>query len=258
MLFETDNLSVDLLDVFELKQTDINFFNIGRTFDALSFRFEADTLIKNEKEVFSLKDNSVLFVPARVDYTRESKNDNLIVIHFNTNNTVFKKIETFEPENPEYIATLFKEILNCWTKKEKGYKYNAKALFYEILAAIYKEFHNETDGETIIHKSLLYINENFSNPEFSIKVASEKSNISEVYFRKLFKERFGISPKKYVIEKRIKRAVTLIESGYFRLDEISFMCGYTDYKYFSVQFHNIMGMPPSKYYYKFTLPDFNE
>ncbi len=257
MLFETDNLSVDLLDVFELKQDSINFFNKGRTFDALSFRFCADTVIKNDKESFYLKDNSVLFVPSRVDYTRISKRDDLIVIHFNTNNKVFKKLETFEPQNSEVLATLFREILECWAKKEQGYKYNAKALFYRILAEIYKEFHNENSDTTIMDKSLIYINENFTSPDFSVKEASEKSNISEVYFRKLFKEKYGISPKKYVIEKRIKRAVNLIESGYFRLDEIATMCGYTDYKYFSVQFHSIMGMPPSKYYYKFTLPNFN-
>ena len=98
---------------------------------------------------------------------------------------------------------------------------------------------------------LLELRHNFKNPDISVSDAADVSNISEVYFRKLFKKQFGVSPKTYIINARIKHAVNLIESGYYSLSEIAEMCGFEDYKYFSSQFHQIKGVPPSKYSYNY-------
>ena len=73
---------------------------------------------------------------------------------------------------------------------------------------------------------------------------------SDERFAKLFKKEFGISPKQYVINKRIKYASSLIIAGYHTLSEISSLCGYNDYKHFSVEFKKIVGVSPSKYIYK--------
>ena len=99
--------------------------------------------------------------------------------------------------------------------------------------------------------SINYIDENCLEEDFSLTDASKKSFISETYFRKLFKETFGISPKQYVIKRRIKHATSLIIAGYNTLSEIAQMCGYSDYKHFSVEFKKITGVSPSKYAYKF-------
>lgn len=51
-----------------------------------------------------------------------------------------------------------------------------------------------------------YMDENFSNTEFSISMLAERIGISEAYFRKLFKAQHGISPSRYLISIRIKSA----------------------------------------------------
>jgi two-component system response regulator YesN len=72
-----------------------------------------------------------------------------------------------------------------------------------------------------------------------------------VYFRKLFKAEFGMSPQKYIIKLKIQKAVFLMSTGYYSLKEISLMSGYTDYKYFSTEFKREKGVSPSKYVYNF-------
>lgn len=86
MFFEKDDLSITLLDVIELDQYDINMFNSNRNFNALSFRISADTVLRTKEKQYRLTDNSICFVPANVEYTRVSKNDKLIVVHFNITN----------------------------------------------------------------------------------------------------------------------------------------------------------------------------
>jgi AraC-like DNA-binding protein len=71
--------------------------------------------------------------------------------------------------------------------------------------------------------------------------------MSEVYFRRLFKEEYGVSPQKFIIDLRIQNAVALISTGYYSLKEVALMSGYSDYKYFSIEFKKAMGVSPSQY-----------
>ncbi len=249
LIFDKQKISFDILDVLEIEQKNIRLFNSNRNFDALSFRFKGDTVLKTETENFSLCDNSVNFVPSKIDYTRISKHDKMIVVHFHSLNYFSKNIETFIPENPEKLAALFKEILNCWLEKPLGYKHIAAALLNRIFAELYCQSFKETDRNPKIKNAVEYIKENYKSPDLTVKKIAENSYISEVYLRKLFKAEFGISPQKYISNARIKYAISLIESGYYTLSEVAEMSGFSDYKYFSSLFHNTVGVPPSKYTY---------
>lgn len=251
MIFEKDDISFNLLEVLRLKQTDVKIFNSGRNFEALSFRIDSDAVIKQGKSTIKLLGKSVCYFPAGVDYTRIANREDIIVIHFNSFGYSPKGIEVFHPEPSEKIEKLFNEILKAWEKHEDAYKYTCSALFYEIFAEIHKQTYKGETADSKIRNSVKYINENFSNPEITIKKAAEKSNMSEVYFRKLFKAEFSVSPKKYIINLRIKQAAALIEMGYYSLSQVSEMCGFFDYKYFSTEFKRIIGISPSKYTYNF-------
>lgn len=251
MIFEKEVLTFKILDVIELNKNGINVFNSGRNFDALSFRIKTDAVLKTANNTFTMSDNAISFVPARVDYERKSTVDDLIVIHFDSLGYISKDIEFFIPENPEIFSCLFKRILDCWSKKETGYKHKCSAVLYEIFAECYRENHREEGYNEKIKNSVLYINENYKDPYISIKGAAEKSFISEVYFRKLFKEEFGISPRKHIINLRIQHAVGLLSSGYYSLQEVAEMSGFTDYKYFSAEFKMVIGVSPSKYEYNY-------
>ncbi len=251
MFFENEIISFNILDVLTLKQDNVRMNNSGRNFSALSFRLKADTvLISNGKE-YEMKDNTIAFVPANLDYERVSNADELIVIHFDIANHCEKNIDFFVPENKEKLKELFLNILQCWNKKETGYKFKCSAMLYEILALCYKENYKKENSDSKIRASVDYIKKNFKNTDISIKRIAEKSFISEVYFRKLFKKEYGISPQKYIINLRIQNAVQLISTGYYSLKEVAVLSGYTDYKYFSVEFKKQTGVSPSEYVYNY-------
>lgn len=251
MFFENDMLLVNVLDVIELKQDNISMINTGRNFSALSFRLRSDTVIRTENNSYNLRDNYVTYFPARLEYSRNSLVDELIVIHFDTNYYSKGNIECFMTKKPEKFRELFYRILELWNKKDVGYKYKCAAVFYEILAECQMENFKLSFENSKIKKSVDYIVKNYKQKDLSMKKIAEKSYMSEVYFRKLFKEEFGISPKKYIIKLRIQNALYLISTGYYSLKEVSDMSGYEDYKHFSVEFKKIIGISPSKYRYRF-------
>ena len=251
MFFEKDLLSFNILDVLELKQQDINMFNSGRNFNALSFRFRSDAVLITKTEKYFMKDNYVSYFPARLDYTRVATIDEMIVVHFDTINYNTKNIEYFIPDDPTVLSELFLEIFDVWNKKELGYKFKCSAILFEIFAECYTQNYVSKSQNPKIHNSVEYLLKNYKKSDLSIKAIADKSFMSEVYFRKLFKENYGISPQKYIINLRIQNAVGLISTGYYSLKEIAYMSGYNDYKYFSVEFKKNMGVSPSEYLYNY-------
>ncbi len=255
MFFEQDSIAFKILDVvFFDQEGHIKNYNFKRNFDALSFRYEADTIIECKNKHLEFTDNSIGFFPADTDYTRITKRDKMIVVHFKAFNYRTNEIESFFPTDYSKYRNLFEEILDCWNKKDASYKHKAAAVLNNIFAEIYKDNIPPDDKhKSKIYPSIKYIEENYLKSDFSLQTAAEKSLISDTYFRKLFKQEFNTSPKKYVINKRIKHAASLIITGYYQLQEISGMCGYDDYKHFSVEFKKLTGVSPSEYIYNFRI-----
>lgn len=253
MFFEQDSIVFQILDVLYLEQEETKSYNHSRNFDALSFRLEADTLLSaNGKEIEACS-NSLCYFPSNVDYKRISKKDKMIVVHFKTFNYHSNDIECFVPEDPSKYARLFSGLYDCWSKKDTSYKHGAAAILNNIFFELYKDNKPEDNLRLKIYPSVTYIKENCMREDFSLSEAAAKSAVSEPYFRKLFKKEYGISPKQYVINRRLRHAASMIVAGYYSLEEISRMCGYCDYKHFSTEFKKLMGTSPSRYKYEFIL-----
>ncbi len=255
MFFEKESISFNILDVIELKQKKVNLFNHGRNFNALSFRTHADTILKTATKEYRITDNSVSFVPARLDYNRISDVDEMIVIHFDMTNYSTQEIETFVPQRPDVFESLFAEILQRWNKKEAGYKYRCSAILYEILAECHIRNFVPKNSNSVIQNSVNYLLDNYKRCDLTIKEIAEQSFMSEVYFRKLFKKEYGTSPQKYIVCLRIQNAVGLISTGYYSLKEVAYLSGYSDYKYFSSEFTKHKGVSPSRYIYNYRNTD---
>lgn len=251
MFFEKEMLSFTILEVVALKQRNVHMQNTGRNFNALSFRIHADTVVKTEKKEYIMQDNTVSYVPARLDYSRHSARDELIAVHFETTDYTAREIECFVPTDAQTLSGLFRKILDCWNKKETGYRFRCAAILYEIFAECYRQNYKQNAKLPKIQASVDYIHQNYRNSGLSIKEIADRSFMTEVYFRKLFKEAYGISPQKYIIGLRMQNAVGLMATGYYSLKEVAAMSGYNDYRYFSVEFKRMHGISPSEYFYNY-------
>ena len=249
LFFENETLSFRLLDVLELKQENIAMHNSRRNFNALSFRFRADTVLKAGEKEIHLTDHFLSFVPEGLDYSRFTKHDELIVLHFEGGDRDATEIECFVPRDPKPFAELFRRILECWNQKELGYQHQCAAIFYQIMALCYRENYKEKTNTSRIRASIDFLLEHFRDPDLTIAQIAERSFVSEVYFRKLFRAEYGTSPQKYIIRLRLQYAKELISAGYYSLKEIADLSGYADYKYFSSEFRKYVGVPPSEYGY---------
>ena len=71
--------------------------------------------------------------------------------------------------------------------------------------------------------------------------------MSEVYFRKLFKEYSGMSPAEYRTLARLCRAKVYLRENRLSLAEISDLPGFGDVSYFIKLFREANGITPREY-----------
>ena len=87
-----------------------------------------------------------------------------------------------------------------------------------------------------------------SNPldRSSLHELAGMAKLSQKYFSKIFKNKTGVSPKRYQLTSRLSHAKDLLLDGY-SVKETSFKLGYTDPFIFSKQFKSIFETSPNEF-----------
>ncbi len=121
----------------------------------------------------------------------------------------------------------------------------AKYLFSRFLSA------NTLSSKTSNFIPVLeYVDKNLSSPISNADLCKIMC-LNETYFSNLFTQQFGISPKQYVLQKRVGAATTALLETDKTVKEIALSLGYENEMYFNRIFHKITGMPPGKYRKKY-------
>lgn len=103
-----------------------------------------------------------------------------------------------------------------------------------------------TMDNLLIHQVLDYMNAHYTEDITVIQVA-KKFSMSEKNFIRFFHFNTGISPKRYLIEQRMRYATELLSDKDYSISKIAQTVGYSDPYSFSKAFHKYFGESPSAY-----------
>lgn len=84
-----------------------------------------------------------------------------------------------------------------------------------------------------------------SHEDWPIKRLAEVSHVSEAHFARSFKEAFGVPPHRYLLTRRIERAMTLLRDSNLSITDIAFQTGWKSLGTFGRIFRDITGEKPS-------------
>lgn len=252
MIFSKHKLAFKIIDVLKISSKNVRKENPHRHFSALSFRISSDAVIKYSNHTLTLSDGSVTYFPADLDYLRIASHDEMIVIHLEMYNYAGKDIETYMPSDTAQMRNRFEEIYREWSRGKPDRFYRATAMLYSLFAEIYGECALlDTGDPRTVTLATRRIHEQYTDPDFTVAQLASELSVSAEYLRRIFRERLGVSPKKYLQDLRLRRAAASLTSGYFSVKEVAESCGFTDEKYFSVAFKKATGCSPSKYIYQY-------
>ncbi len=212
-------------------------------------------LLHTSGKVHKIKEGDIFFTFPAQDFRIEGE-ENFVYMYISflgvRANMIMDKLK-INSKNCVFAAP--SEVLDLWvnginTGSDPLGTVSEGVLLYTfgILSARFAENqgHKEKSKQSInIIKK--YVDDNFSDEEFSLYKMSEALGYNSKYISQLFKKKMSVGINEYLNTVRIQSACTMIEQGTTSVSDIAMRCGFSDAQYFSKVFKRKMGIPPTEY-----------
>lgn len=96
-----------------------------------------------------------------------------------------------------------------------------------------------------------YIDQNIADSNLNLEDLCDLMYISKVHLNRKIKALTALTPGKFIVAQRFKRAILLMKEGETSITEIAYSCGFSDPTYFSRCFKSEYNISPSEYLKKF-------
>lgn len=215
---------------------------------ALVFRRTGNIVYDFDGRHVPLDEGQIMFIPKGTTFTVRQITPGI------SRYTVVNFLGDFPVREPRKCVAadlpgLYQRLDKCCALDPQRDRFALLSHFYEILAQLFER------GEAAYHSSATlglldpattYLQAHLFDSELSIGKLHSLCGISDTYFRQLFIARFGLSPKKYVLQRRLSHAKSLLDSGECStVAEAARLSGFEDALYFSKVFKARYGYPPS-------------
>lgn len=207
-------------------------------------------------ETITVNSGSITYTPTGCEYRVhfydfENEHSNTIGINFylfDSDNVpfIFSEKPLIFPVHDKSYQLLFQQIDAASEHVFTDYG-KMKAGMYTILSSLSeyctRKYFNKY---SIISKGILFLEEN-SDQTASIAEIAAMCNVSEIYFRKLFKEYSGMSPVEYRIQHKLMLAKLYLEYENMTVAEIAEKLSFSTTSHFIKMFKKHTGMTPLQY-----------
>ena len=249
------------------RKIDVNFYP-GWTRKAISFSIDDGHLPMDKKfmdivEPYGIKGTfnlcSERLARMTPDEYREFYRGHEIANHCKYHPAAFLDGEEYDISDEPFCVSLrsseqllhnFKAATEAWKRGDPVRVALAMRAVYDAIYRAQAELHKQYLPKTqrlIITPAVEVMDRRFTDNDLSVSYLAALCGVSEVYFRKIFLNSFGVSPKEYMIQKRMDYAKNLLKSGDFSVSEIATLCGYTESCHFSREFSKREGISPNQY-----------
>ena len=211
----------------------------------------------NAEKIIRFSDGTVLHTgPNEVHYLPKGSSYSVEIvvpggcwaINFDLLDPVAGEPFSMKLRNSDAVLKIFKDALEAWGEKKDLV---IRSCVYDILIKLLKEREKSyvpSAKDLLIKPAIDLIHRDFSKNYLSVAFLAELCGISQAYFRRIFLEKYSVSPKAYVIRLRMEYAGQLLESGQFSVSSVAQMCGYMEPCHFSREFKKYFDMSPIEYF----------
>lgn len=244
---KTDYPIVYIKHIIQIKRHSFKQKTINKSCSVLSCRISGESAFLFAGENHVIKTGDVLYIPFGSTYYQECHNEEIVCFHFESRCDMKDEILICNAENTEELCSLFKKAAAEWKNKNPNYKCRCMSIFYEILSLCNFDLIGTKKVSNRLCKVAEYLDSHIYDSELTVDKLCHIANFSRMYFNKVFKNEYGVTPIEYINIQRIKKAKFLLESDGYSNEEISYLCGFNNVKYFYVVFKKITGMTTGEY-----------
>lgn len=201
-------------------------------------------------ETYPFKKGTIEIIPPNTPHTKYSENGfkDIYLKPDKLNIDLKGKPLVIDDDENGSFENLFTLMLRTYLKREYNYHLVLDTLWDATEQLIISRINkNKTPNNTIE----LFMNDvimNYTNCNFKISQAIERTNYCYDHFRRIFKNYTNMTPNEYLINLRIRCAKKLLTGNERKtIKEIAEESGFSDPLYFHKIFKKATGMSPAEY-----------
>ena len=255
IIFENGTYSIpfaekrEVGDEWNLVKWDSSHTQIG--YHRLYFLTEGTAHLSTYDGEIQLSAGNVYFIPAYS--VRESNIEgrmNKYYIHFQSSSHFFSlyrylshKYSAKATAETEY---LFRTVVDNYSQNSMSARFKVQGAMNLILSDFVSEVTAAVPDLVKFDEVLKYIDANY-HTNITLSLLASLMNISPMYFSNYFKRVFRISPKQYILNKRLMESQRLLLESRMSIKEIAYAVGFDNENYFSEFFTSKVGISANKF-----------
>ena len=202
---------------------------------------------------YCIKKNQYIIYASNQVHTQAVTEDHCsyLTLTFMLNTTKNYCFENYVYKADEYLINLFRTIIELDKKDEMFADFSVLKL-KEILIISYLKRKNKllkTSDSSSYDRAILmsiieYVEENL-HMAITIEDICYKFGISRSFVQRLFKSELDITPKKYILRKKLEIGRILLKEGKKSISDVAYSLGFTA-NYFTRVYKNVYGITPRK------------
>lgn len=153
-----------------------------------------------------------------------------------------REILAFPLRNPEQYLKEYQKLRELYfLRKDRA---GCMSILYGLLSDLAADGRSNCDP---LSPAIDYLHDHLSDPNLSNQVLADCVGISEVYFRRLFRDNCGLTPRQYILDLRLRLARRLLTETRDAVGDIAAKCGFSSVYHFSRSFRQTTGCTPTEY-----------
>ncbi len=255
LLFQNDDYSVvfaEMRDVgreWNFVKWDIRHPQIR--YHRLYYIKQGEARLRLADREIELRGNNVYFIPA-FSILESAIEDKMTkyYIHFQSVSRYFSLYryltDKYTAPASEAAEYLFKAVVDNYSDSSLSARLKVRGAMNIILSDFVSEISPNMQKIGEFEKVLTFIDENYKR-DIKLSALSDMMQISTMYFSNHFKEIFHVSPKQYILNKRLMESQRLLLETAMTVKEIAYEVGFDNENYFSEFFSAKVGISALKF-----------
>lgn len=174
----------------------------------------------------------------------------LPTLDYHAHNVLLYLVKKQPVPNQKMITPIIEQLFeSCDGDSDDGF-WRAQQLFIDLLQTIQTNIKNDDFKQTIANSTRLYLQTHYNEP-ISVELLATLFHVHPNTIILSMKERFGITPNKFLMRYRLEEASKQLLSSKLSIETISGLVGYENAYYFSRIFKKQFGLSPSNYRLKY-------
>ena len=248
----TDMENLKLIDIMRRPASKRREFK-GRLYHGFVFKISGESIYYFKNKELIHKAGELLFIPKGEIYNLRClcQNSEYLLINFDAD-IKDAKVTKYSLDTFFEADYLYENLEKLWIFGDVSGKYKCLSKFYEIISFVSHKHDTDFAAKknfAKISKAVKYMEEHIFDCNLKVGKLPLMCNMSDTYFRKIFRANYGLNPAEYISQKRLARAKHIILSGdYDSIAEVAYLSGFEDPLYFSRVFKTMYKVSPSEYH----------